>query len=131
MSDARRGAEASEVSRTGDHFGGARPRRAGAEIHLLSNYDEHVVAHRDRSAVIDDATRLAIGSHANDLFVANHVVTRDGVVIGSGAQVLGPIEVGEGAKIGANSVVTKDVPAGATVVGIPARPVPIVIPASE
>ena len=48
-----------------------------------------------------------------------------GVVIGSGAQVLGPIEVGEGAKVGANSVVTKDVAPGATVVGIPARPVPV------
>jgi serine O-acetyltransferase len=43
----------------------------------------------------------------------------------SGAQVLGPVEVGEGAKIGANSVVTKDVAPGQTVVGIPARPVPI------
>ena len=38
---------------------------------------------------------------------------------------LGPIEVGEGAKIGANSVVTRDVAPGATMVGIPARPVPI------
>ena len=47
------------------------------------------------------------------------------VVIGSGAQVLGPIEVGEGAKIGANSVVTKDVPPASTVVGIPAKPVPV------
>ena len=47
------------------------------------------------------------------------------MVIGSGAQVLGPIEVGEGAKIGANSVVTKDVEPGATMVGIPARPVPV------
>lgn len=54
-----------------------------------------------------------------------HPTIRDGVVIGSGAQVLGPIEVGEGAKIGANAVVTKDVPPGATVVGIPAKPVPI------
>ena len=54
-----------------------------------------------------------------------HPTIRDGVVIGSGAQVLGPIEVGEGAKIGANSVVTKDVAPGATVVGIPARPVPV------
>lgn len=54
-----------------------------------------------------------------------HPTLRDGVVIGSGAQVLGPIEVGEGAKVGANSVVTKDVVPGATVVGIPARPVPI------
>ena len=54
-----------------------------------------------------------------------HPTLRDGVVIGSGAQVLGPIEVGEGAKIGANSVVTKDVAPGQTVVGIPARPVPV------
>jgi serine O-acetyltransferase len=54
-----------------------------------------------------------------------HPTIRDRVVIGSGAQVLGPIDVGEGAKIGANSVVTKDVPVGATVVGIPARPVPV------
>jgi len=54
-----------------------------------------------------------------------HPTLRNGVVVGSGAQVLGPIEVGEGAKIGANSVVTKDVAAGQTVVGIPARPVPV------
>jgi serine O-acetyltransferase len=54
-----------------------------------------------------------------------HPTLRDGVVIGSGAQVLGPVEVGEGAKIGANSVVTKDVAPHSTVVGIPARPVPV------
>ena len=52
-----------------------------------------------------------------------HPTIRSGVVIGSGAQVLGPIEIGEGAKIGANSVVTKDVEPGATMVGIPAKPV--------
>jgi serine O-acetyltransferase len=54
-----------------------------------------------------------------------HPTIRSGVVIGSGAQVLGPIEVGEGAKIGANSVVTRDVAPGATMVGIPAKPVPV------
>jgi serine O-acetyltransferase len=54
-----------------------------------------------------------------------HPTIRSGVVIGSGAQVLGPIEVGEGAKVGANSVVTKDVDPRQTVVGIPARPVPV------
>jgi serine O-acetyltransferase len=43
------------------------------------------------------------------------------VIIGSGAQVLGPIRVGDRARIGANAVVTKDVPDGATMVGIPAR----------
>lgn len=52
-----------------------------------------------------------------------HPTIADDVVIGSGAQVLGPIQVGKGAKIGANSVVTRDVPEGATMVGIPAKPV--------
>ena len=51
-----------------------------------------------------------------------HPTLRDGVVISSGAQVLGPIEVGAGARVGANAVVTRDVIAGATVVGIPAKP---------
>ena len=54
-----------------------------------------------------------------------HPTLRNGVVISSGAQVLGPIEIGEGAKVGANSVVTKDVAPQSTVVGIPARPVPV------
>ncbi|NIJ32661.1 serine O-acetyltransferase EpsC [Sphingomonas oligoaromativorans] len=50
-----------------------------------------------------------------------HPTLLDGSVIGSGAQVLGPITVGEGARVGANAVVTRDVPAGATMVGIPAK----------
>jgi serine O-acetyltransferase len=50
-----------------------------------------------------------------------HPTLRDGVVIGAGAKVLGPIVVGEGAKIGSNAVVVKDVPPGASAVGIPAR----------
>jgi serine O-acetyltransferase len=50
-----------------------------------------------------------------------HPTLRQGVVIGAGAKVLGPIVVGEGAKIGSNAVVVKDVPAGATALGIPAR----------
>jgi serine O-acetyltransferase len=54
-----------------------------------------------------------------------HPTLHDGVVVGSGAQILGPIEIGAGAKIGANSVVTKEVAAGQTVVGIPAKPVPV------
>ena len=51
-----------------------------------------------------------------------HPTICDGVAIGAGAQVLGPITVGAGARIGANAVVVADVPPGASVVGIPARP---------
>jgi serine O-acetyltransferase len=54
-----------------------------------------------------------------------HPTLEDDVVISSGAQVLGPITVGRGARVGANAVVTKDVAPGATVVGIPAKPVPV------
>lgn len=50
-----------------------------------------------------------------------HPTLEDWVIVGSGAQVLGGITVGEGARIGANAVVTKDVPPGVTAVGIPAR----------
>ena len=50
-----------------------------------------------------------------------HPTLGKGVVIGAGAKVLGPIHIGDGAKIGSNAVVVKDVPAGATAVGIPAR----------
>jgi serine O-acetyltransferase len=50
-----------------------------------------------------------------------HPTLGNGVIIGAGAKVLGPINVGDGAKIGSNAVVVKDVPAGATAVGIPAR----------
>jgi serine O-acetyltransferase len=50
-----------------------------------------------------------------------HPTVGDGVIIGSGAQVLGPLNVGNGARIGANAVVLQDVPQGATMVGIPAK----------
>jgi serine O-acetyltransferase len=50
-----------------------------------------------------------------------HPTLGKGVVVGAGAKILGPFTVGEGAKVGSNSVVVKAVPDGATVVGIPAR----------
>ena len=50
-----------------------------------------------------------------------HPTLGNGVVVGAGAKILGPIHVGDNARIGSNSVVLKDVPAGATVVGIPAH----------
>jgi serine O-acetyltransferase len=59
---------------------------------------------------------------ANGVAGKRHPTICDGVIIGSGAQVLGPITVGAQARIGANAVVTRDVPEGATMTGIPARP---------
>ena len=50
-----------------------------------------------------------------------HPTIGDDVIVSLGAAILGPIEVGKGARIGANAVVNKDVPEGATMVGIPAR----------
>ncbi len=52
-----------------------------------------------------------------------HPTLEDGVIVGSGAQVLGPITVGRCARVGANAVATKDVPECTTVVGIPAKAV--------
>ena len=53
--------------------------------------------------------------------IKRHPTIEDEVVIGSGAQVLGPVTVGRCAKIGANAVITKDVPEKAVMVGIPAK----------
>ncbi|MFC3173971.1 serine O-acetyltransferase EpsC [Novosphingobium bradum] len=50
-----------------------------------------------------------------------HPTLQDNVIVGSGAQILGPITVGQRARIGANAVVTEDVPEGATMVGVKAR----------
>ncbi len=53
--------------------------------------------------------------------VKRHPTLGDGVTVGAGARILGPITVGAGAQVGANSVVVKDVPPGAVVVGVPGQ----------
>lgn len=58
-----------------------------------------------------------------------HPTLKDNVIIGSGAQVIGPITVGERARVGANAVVMDDVPSGATMVGLKARST--LVPADE
>jgi serine O-acetyltransferase len=64
---------------------------------------------------------VTIGLRAGDVRGAT---IEGGVSIGTGAKVIGPVRIGAGARIGANAVVVENVPAEATVVGVPARPVP-------
>ena len=72
------------------------------------------------TAIIKDNVTLyhgvTLGGTGKDIG-KRHPTIEDNVVVGAGAKVLGPITIGEGAKIGANSVVVKDVPKGATAVG--------------
>jgi len=56
-----------------------------------------------------------------------HPTIGNDVIVSLGAAILGPVDVGAGARIGANAVVTKDVPEGATMVGIPAKPIPVAV----
>jgi serine O-acetyltransferase len=72
-------------------------------------------------AVIGDRVRISpnvtIGGRSGERDVP---IIEDDVLIGSGAKILGPIRIGKGAKIGANAVVLKNVPPGATAIGVPA-----------
>jgi len=82
-----------------------------------------VVIHKD--AVIGDGCMLyqnvTIGGNGKTGDANGAPVIGNNVFIGAGAVILGPISIGDGAKIGANSVVLHDVPEGATVVGMPAK----------
>ncbi|WP_286009598.1 serine O-acetyltransferase [Salinicola avicenniae] len=71
----------------------------------------------DEVSLLQGVTLGGTGKEAGD----RHPKIRRGVLIGAGAKVLGNIEIGEGARIGAGSVVLKDVPACTTAVGVPAR----------
>jgi serine O-acetyltransferase len=105
---------------------------------LVSNIDIHPGATIGRRFFIDDGAGVVIGETAEigDDVTMYHGVTlggtswspgkrhptvQDGVLIGAGAKILGPITVGRGVRIGANSVVIEDVPPEMTVVGIPGK----------
>ena len=66
---------------------------------------------------------------ANGMGGKRHPTLKDNVIIGSGAQIIGPITIGERARVGANAVVTEDVPEGATMIGLKARST--LVPAEE
>ncbi|WP_043647214.1 serine O-acetyltransferase [Caenispirillum salinarum] len=105
---------------------------------VFTGVEIHPGATIGRRVFIDHATGVVIGETAevgDDVTLyqgvtlggtslhkgKRHPTLGDGVIVGSGAQILGPHTVGEGARIGANAVVLDEVPPGVTVVGIPAR----------
>ncbi|MDE2007749.1 MAG: serine O-acetyltransferase [Rhodospirillales bacterium] len=106
----------------------------------LTGIEIHPAAKLGRRLVIDHGMGVVIGEtaevgddcylyHQVTLGVARtsggkrHPTVGNGVIIGAGAKVLGPIKVGDNARVGSNAVVVDDVPADTTVVGMPARPV--------
>jgi len=105
---------------------------------FLTAIEIHPAAKIGKRFFIDHGVGVVIGETAevgDDVFIYHqvtlgattskkikrHPTIGNGVIIGAGAKLLGPINVGKNAKIGANSVVVSDVPSGATMVGIPAK----------
>ena len=117
------------LARVINHFGRfltAIDIHPGAEIGRNFFIDHGFVVIGETAVVGDDVTiyqcvTLGGTNPTNGVAGKRHPTIGDGVIIGSGAQVLGPITIGERARIGANAVVTRDVPEGATMTGIPAR----------
>jgi serine O-acetyltransferase len=106
--------------------------RTGIEIHPAAQIGEGFFIDHGSGVVIGETAEIGddvtiyqgvtlggTGFHTGK----RHPTVGNGVVIGSGAKLLGPITVGDGAKIGANTVVIHDVPANSTVVGNPGHPV--------
>ena len=118
------------------------PRFLSYAARWLTNVDIHPGARIGERFFIDHGAGVVIGETAeigNDVTVYHgvtlggtswnpgkrHPTLGSGVVVGAGAKILGPITVGDGARVAANSVVIEAVPSGATVVGIPGR---VVVP---
>jgi len=109
----------------------------GVEIHPGAKIGRRLVIDHGHGLVISETSEIgedvtlyhgvtlggiapSVDSH-NQKNIKRHPTLQDEVIVGSGAQILGPVVVGKGARVGANAVVTKDVPAGVTATGVPAH----------
>src|SRR5262249_43926058 len=115
------------------------PRSISMLVRMITGIEIHPAARIGKGLVIDHGAGVGIGETADigdDVTLyqgvtlggtgfatgKRHPTVQDNVTIGSGAKLLGPITIGHGAKIGANSVVITDVPPNSTVVGNPGHP---------
>ena len=109
----------------------------GIEIHPKANIGKNLFIDHGMGVVIGETSEIGnnvtiyhmatLGGIAPSINsddqrnIKRHPTLQENVVVGSGAQILGPVVVGKNSKIGANAVVTKDVPENAVMVGIPAK----------
>ena len=109
----------------------------GIEIHPKSKIGKNLFIDHGMGVVIGETSEIkdnvtiyhmvTLGGIApsvdsnNQRDIKRHPTLEDNVIVGSGAQVLGPVVIGKNAKMGANAVVTKNVPENAVMIGIPAK----------
>lgn len=105
----------------------------GIEIHPAAVIGRRVVIDHGMGVVIGETSevgddvymyhQVTLGTASAERGHKRHPTIGNNVILGAGAKILGAITIGDGARVGANAVVTQPVPAGTTVVGVPARPV--------